>query len=416
MTSSRPPLTQAMINAALKARTQTQVLRDGKVPGLSLRIGVRSASYYLSYKPLGRRPDGRQFSTQDYKIGTTESHSLSEARREAARLKVEATSGRDPAATRRALKASAASRPEHGETMSAAVERYISTSLRGSKKHIATESGALRLAVKEMAAQDKAPAEVTTDNILTMLAIHHGRPRAVHRLGALSRFFDDLVSRDIVASNPCARIPKRNRPSPPPSRTRVFTATEVQKLLGCELPPVRRRFLTTATLLPLRFTELSELRWRNIDRDDHRLHLSHLATKNGDPFTIPVHEGLLEGVLMQPADTNPDSRVFQLAPKGGEFKSWSTLNNQVRKASGIEDFNFHHLRRTFFTCMAELGLADQGVTDALLNHRQSATRSGVIGAYNHSRLWPQKIEAMNRWYDAVQAATYSGSWTGSPRT
>ncbi len=222
---------------------------------------------------------------------------------------------------------------------------------------------------------------------------------------------DDLVNRDVIDANPCDRVAKRKRPKPPAPRCRVYTAAEVRALLQADgLVPVRRRFLTAAIHLPLRLGELAELRWRDVDPERLRLCLDHKATKNGDPFMMPVPEPVFAQVFDSSGRGAPDSRVFQLAPKGGSFKGRTKFAKQIREASGIGDFNFHDLRRTFTTCLSELGVGNPAVADALLNHRQSETRSGVIASYNHSSLWPQKVEVMKTWAKILEEVGRTGRW------
>ncbi len=411
MVSMRIKLTQAVVAKALAKRAETTVYRDTEVAGFSLRVGKRSASYFLDYKPVGIRPDGRQNPSQSLKIGTTDSHSPSEARSEAARLKVEVTQGGDPAATKRAEKASRELATARATKMSDAVDEYISFSLHGSTRHVTTEGGGLKLAVQEMGADNTSPSDVTSTDILRMLTLHKGRACAVHRYGALRRFFDDLVSRDIVTANPCDRVPKRHRPKPPAPRTRYYTAFEIQALFMADgLPKSETDFLRTSIYLPLRFGELCELRESDLDRTRSRLVLQGRKTKNGDDFALPIPERVLAR-LFSDRDGDTGGRVFALSNTDKPFTGWSALTKRIRKASEIDDFNFHDLRRTFMTVMAELGIGDPTVADALLNHRQSATRSGVIAAYNQASLWPQKVRMMEAWASLVDHAVEHGYWT-----
>jgi hypothetical protein len=39
----------------------------------------------------------------------------------------------------------------------------------------------------------------------------------------------------------------------------------------------------------------------------------------------------------------------------------------------------------------------EAVADAILNHRQAATRGGVLGVYRRSVRWPEQVEAMELW-------------------
>jgi hypothetical protein len=55
--------------------------------------------------------------------------------------------------------------------------------------------------------------------------------------------------------------------------------------------------------------------------------------------------------------------------------------------------NFH---RSFATALGEAGIPE-AVADAVLNHRQSATRGGVLGVYQRASRWPEQVKAMEHW-------------------
>ena len=57
----------------------------------------------------------------------------------------------------------------------------------------------------------------------------------------------------------------------------------------------------------------------------------------------------------------------------------------TRTASGIDHFILHDLRRTFSTLMAENTNVSETIIDSLLNHKQSATRGGVIRHYQQAK-------------------------------
>jgi integrase len=409
-------LTSKIIQGALTDRSTAKILRDTEVRGLYLRIGPRSASYNLDYKPAGTTSDGKQHASKTIKVGTVHSHSLTEARNEAARLKVEVHDGKDPQGEKKAAIKAKAMEQARAQSMSEHADQYIATCLTGSRNHITTQSGALRHAIAEMGVGDQAPIGVTVADVKRLLARHKGRALAVHRFGALSRFFDELLSLEAVTSNPCASIPKRQRPKPPAPRSRVYSAREVQRLLQAEgLPPERKAFLVAAVFLPLRFGELEGLMWGHIDLRGDCLNLPAKLTKNGDPFAMPFPAEVSE-LLRAAVAPNPQARVFPLTTTGKRFQSWSKITGQIRVASGVEDFNFHDLRRTFMTTLAEHGVGDEETVDALLNHRQAATRSGVKAAYQHAKHWPAKQQIMRTWGDFVRHADGQGEWSQADRT
>jgi hypothetical protein len=53
------------------------------------------------------------------------------------------------------------------------------------------------------------------------------------------------------------------------------------------------------------------------------------------------------------------------------------------------------------------------VADAVLNHRQAATRGGVLGVYQRSSCWPEQVKAMEHWgrllTDAIEEAQPAGN-------
>ncbi len=404
-------LTNSVVDKALKNRVETAIYRDTEVKGLMLRVGSRNATYSLDYRQPGTRPDGRRWPSQTFKIGTPESHDVASARKAAAALKVSVNEGHDPASDRKNQRAKRALELAQAKTMNDLVEDYIAANLPEPTNHCVTQKGALRNAVKEMKVENVGPEAVTAGAIMDMLRLHKGRPRALHRFGALSRFFDDLVSREVVSANPCQKVPKPRRPKPPAPRTRYYTASEVQALYkATSLPPNEVLFLRCALYLPLRQGELANLKGEHVDKMGARILLPSKVTKNGDPFALPIPSAALKLLEDAEVDLTDGASVFGLSRTEKQFSGHSALAKRVREATGITDFNMHHLRRTFLTTLAETGAADAAVADALLNHRQSATRSGVLAAYNHASLWPQKVRVMDTWARMIADAVEKGIW------
>ena len=79
------------------------------------------------------------------------------------------------------------------------------------------------------------------------------------------------------------------------------------------------------------------------------------------------------------------------------MRSWSFFNKAVRRASGVDQFNLHHLRRTFATLMSEHSNFEESVIDAVLNHKRSATRAGVMRFYQHAKNIEKRRKVMDAW-------------------
>jgi len=155
---------------------------------------------------------------------------------------------------------------------------------------------------------------------------------------------------------------------------------------------------------------MGNIRCCNVELDHKRLVLSALETKNGDPFSLPLSDASAEHFQRCLEGKRSTDLVFPLAGDK-PMTSWKSLLRSIRKASDIPDFGWHHIRRTFMTTLSEQGIGNADVADALLNHRQSASRSGVRAAYDHSALWPRKVEMMRAWSDLIGNAIKKGRWT-----
>jgi hypothetical protein len=60
---------------------------------------------------------------------------------------------------------------------------------------------------------------------------------------------------------------------------------------------------------------------------------------------------------------------------------------------------WHDFRRSFATALGEAGVSE-AVVDAVLNHRQSATR-GVLGVCQRASRWPERVKTMEHWGTAA---------------
>ena len=88
---------------------------------------------------------------------------------------------------------------------------------------------------------------------------------------------------------------------------------------------------------------------------------------------------------------------------------------KATKADHIDDntaplatWSFHDHRRSFASALGEAGVPET-VADAVLNHRQAASRSGVLGVYQKSSRWPEQVKAMEHWGRLLAAALDGGA-------
>jgi integrase len=279
------------------------------------------------------------------------------------------------------------------------LEDYRNRVLVDVSRHKRDEYAHAKSALVELNIANTPPVELNARVLRELAVIHSDRPSTGrHRFGALSRFLDYLVDEDVIERNPAKDISRRHKPKASAPRE-TFYSTDDLKLLWNPPNPLRAdylRFLRFLIICPLRMTEAAELRGDNIFAYEKELRLSHSETKNNEAFTLPLPRIALQ--LINEASAKKGTRCFQLSSiDGAPMRSWSFFNKAVRRASGVNQFNLHHLRRTFATLMSEHSIFEESVIDAVLNHKRSATRAGVMRSYQHAKNIEKRRNVMNAW-------------------
>ncbi|MDA8249550.1 MAG: tyrosine-type recombinase/integrase [Rhodospirillales bacterium] len=425
-------ITKTTIDAAWRRRVPDQrlIVRDKDCRGLALIVNPTTMTWSYAYRPRGTDPlTERRWPNRTVTLGNPETHSPDDARAAANHIKGQAKAGADPAAEKRAK--AEAERRKRGATLQRLADEYAKAlpkrpKLRGtgtvSPDYVAEELAQVRMALADMGAEGTPAADLTAADVRRLLAKRgeDANPRA--RFGALSRFLDWCQDAGHIQANPCALIVRSRRPKAPQARAHYLTPVELARLwhaaerLGESIWRDLVRFLIA---VPCRRGEAAHLDWSHIDlaaaewrqpgkltknRDPHRLHLHPLALdvlkarhqaagqpRSGLVFPAPVSR--------QPVDTFTDLKaalVEATKPKDGE-------DAQVGDLTG---WTWHDFRRSFATALGEAGIPET-VADAVLNHRQAATRGGVLGVYQRSTRWPEQVKAME-WWGRLLAAAING--------
>ncbi len=394
------------------------ILADTICPGLRLVLNAKSGSWTYAYRPRGRTEYGERIDQKTLKLGDLYSVTVSEARRLAEDAKASVREGRDPQLEKQKEAKLAAEQILRRRTLKQLADAYIKSELTSGSAYHKAEALHIRKVLAELQVENAEADSIQARDIQRLVKIHAAKPAtARQRLGAIGRFLDTLVGQEIIAVNPVGLLERRNRPKPPPPRDRCYSAAEMQRLWAAAeaLPDAKRDFLRLMLLVPLRSGEMSELTFENVDLKDGVLRLDRLQTKNGEPFVIPLPDAALKILTARLNSTKEagktGQRVFQLSSKPGEaMTSWSYFTKQINQLARLGDFGFHHFRRTFLTELSEDNQVSETVADSLLNHKMSATRSGVMRHYQHAKLIPQKRAAMQRWGQLVAAVVQTGKW------
>ncbi|HEX3574686.1 MAG TPA: integrase arm-type DNA-binding domain-containing protein [Rhodopila sp.] len=437
-------ITKATVDAAWKRRAPHSrlVLRDKECRGLTLIVNPTTMAWVFAYRPRGTDPlTGRRWPNRTITLGNPGSLSPDDARVEVNRLKGEAIGGVDPAEAKKA-RAQAAQR-RRATTLGRLLDEYKKVlprrpKMRGaglpSPTYVAEELAQTRMALAEMDATDKPAAELTDADVLKLVSDAEGVTTARKRYASLSRFLDWCRDEKHIQANPCLLIARARRPKAPQARseylepaalTRLWTAADALN------EPVWRDLVRFLIALPCRRGEATSLDWSHIDlakgewrqpdkltknRDPHRLHLHPLAQEilktrwrawaeaeaggNHDPAARSMVQG-----------TPRSGLVFPAPRSGKEIDTFTDIKADLMEAAKLPDgdgdtltgWTWHDFRRSFASALGEASIPE-AVADAVLNHRQAATRGGVLGVYQRSSRWPEQVRAMQLWGRLLQDA------------
>ena len=411
-------ITKLVIDSAWRRRATNQrlIIGDTDCRGLALVINASSASWTYSYKPRGLDPQtGKRFSSRAITIGNIQTHSVDAARHAAGVHKGAVKMGKDPADERKVeVKAKAEQR---GRTLGRLFDLYAAAlpdrpKLRGNGKmsgrHLAAEIAHTRMAIAEMQVASKAITELTADDLRALLLSCKDKPAAArNHFGAFSRFCDWALDEGYVKANPCLLLANARRPRTVAPRRRHLSLDELASIWNAAagLQPVERDLVRFLIAVPCRRGEASKLRWSDLDLPNKVWSLSDKMTKNGDPHRLFLHPLALSILASREAcgPVGKDDHVFPAPRSGKDVKTFSDIKVVLAEAvPEVTDWRLHDLRRSFATVIAEAGIPEV-IADAVLNHRQSATRGGVLGVYQHAKHWPEQVKAMNCWGELLSA-------------
>ena len=388
-----------------RALGERVTLSDQTCAGLKLVINNRSCSWTYAYRRRGYIDGGKRHPQRTMKLGDPISMSPPEARLAAEKIKAQVRSGDDPASTQRSEERLRRSEASRKQSCAAWLARYSADRMRdGEDKYQRDELRNVRLSLQELSLAEAYPEELAPRHIRELADMHQERPATGRqRLGALSRFLDYLLDEEVLQSNPCVSVSKRRRPKPPPPRMNFYSPDDLYALWNAEgLKRQYRRYLRFMITTPLRAAEGAELTWGQIDANRAEISLSSDKTKNAEHFVMPLSPTALS--VIEADHLTHDRLVFPLSARTGrKMTAWSHFNRCVRAASGIDSFILHDLRRTFSTLMAENTEVPENIIDSLLNHKQSATRGGVIRHYQQAKHLGIRHGVMKEWGKLLEA-------------
>src|SRR5262249_3323042 len=216
-------------------------------------------------------------------------------------------------------------------------------------------------------------------------------------LGTLSKFFNWLVARDMLAFSPVTGIEK---PHQEEVRERTLTDAELRRLwLACEDGEPFGQALRVLMLTGARRNEISQMRRSELDEGGIWT-LPRERSKNRRPHKLVLPAQARAIIAAMPVIAGCDF-VFTADGKR-PVTGWDKAKVRISAKAGIaaESWRLHDLRRTVASGMQKLGVSVP-VIEKALNH-VSGTFRGIVGVYQTHDYADEVRIALQRWADYVE--------------
>jgi len=216
---------------------------------------------------------------------------------------------------------------------------------------------------------------------------------AAKALALASSIFRHAMTRELLASNPCALIKITDLVGEMSPRQRVLTDSEIVLLWRAteDLYPAGS-FARFLLLTAVRRSEAAHMTWGEVNLDDALWIVPASRTKSGVPHEVPLPPMAVDLLRSLPRFTGGD---FVFSTTGGRsgIRSFGLYKNAIdARATALTDWRFHDLRRTARTYLASLGVAPF-IAELILGHQQK----GVHAVYDVHRYQAERREALERW-------------------
>lgn len=378
-------------------------LWDTVLQGFGMRVGKTKRSYFAM-----ARINGKQVR---HTIGSTQTHSLAEAREEARQWLRSPTTKEMRAQIKRA-EAREAKRTQDG-TFGAVAQRYLNQP-RAEGKELRTRAEIERRLRVDIPADwhDRPIGEITRAEIRALFEAKAKKaPVSANRLlGLIKTIFFYALEQDLIDANPAERIKTLDETQ----RDRVLEDHEIRNFWAgmtdgkTRLDPMLRVALLFLLATGVRRSEGLFATWDefNFEPGAESWRIPASRSKNRQATTVPLSDLALalldEAAAMTPTWAESDN-VF--VNRFGEPLSTYSIGQAMRRSlmlCRLEDnpATPHDLRRTFASNIAKLGFSRE-VLKRLLNHRER----DVTDIYDRHRYDAEARIAMNAWGQRLREIT-----------
>ena len=226
-----------------------------------------------------------------------------------------------------------------------------------------------------------------------------GSPVAANRVLAFTkRFFSWCKERDILELSPAETI---RPPSREKIRDRVLNLDEIKaiwaacKQMGYPWGPIFQLLLLTGA----RLREVSQASWNEISITDCTLNLPASRTKNKRSHQIQLSHQAQD--IIQSLPRVEGQTLLFTTNRTTPVSGFSKVKKRIDMISGVSDWRFHDLRRSFATHSTERIGISPVIADKILNHATGQVR-GVAAIYQHGEYLQERRDALQKWSDFIQ--------------
>ena len=370
------PLTELAIKKAAKATARYDMF-DASVRGLGVRIAPSGTKSWF----IMRRFNGKMLRTT---FGRYPEVGLADARLRAPEV---------------LLKMSKGNTSQGNDTFDTIVTEWIKRD-QSKNKSVEQVKTAIKRHVSPVFSGRKLD-EIKKQDIIKLIdqITDGGSPVAANRILAfLKRFFNWCVERDILEVSPALSI-KANTGEI--SRDRVLDVDELLSLWTIEgkLNYPWGAILKLLMLTGARLKEVSEVTWDEISLEEQIWSIPSSRTKNSRPHQIHLSTQAIQ-ILRSLPSVKDQSFLFStngVRPVSG----FSKAKKRINLLSGVDNWRFHDLRRSFATYTTEKLQIPPVVIDKVLNHVSGAVK-GVAAIYQRGEYLEQRREALQAWGDYLE--------------
>jgi integrase len=359
---------------------------------------------YLVVQPTGRKSWAvrYRYAGTPKKLTLDGALTLAAARKAATDALHELAQGRDPAALKFEARASAekATAARAADTVEQWAAHFIE---RHAKKK--TRENSWRQAVHVFddivlpAWRGRIVHDIKRRDIIELIeSVAEDRPIMANRAHAhVSKFFNWLCERDVIAASPCAGV---KRPSAENARDRILSDDEIKALwLACgDIGDPAGACIKVLLLTGQRRSEVAGMRRGEINGDVWTL--APERTKNKQRNDVPLAAQALAIIEGMPKIAGGDY-VFTTsgwAPLGRFDRIKHELDAHMKPQT---PWVLHDVRRSAASGMAKLGIR-LPVIEKCLNHTGGSFR-GIVGVYQRHDFAAEKRDALQRWADHIDA-------------